>query len=323
MKAALITAPGTLPVYADFAEPEPREGAEIVSVAASALTQLTKGRASGAHYSADSVYPAVAGTDGVGRTGDGRRVYFVMPEAPFGAMAERSLVSAGLCLPVPDALDDVTAAALANPGMSAWASLVLRAKLERGETVLIHGATGSAGSLAVQLAKYLGAGKVIVTGRNAEALEGLKALGADVAIPFATGHRAGEKQFEQALATEFAGGVQVIVDYLWGRSALALMVATARFAEGAAPVRFVQVGSAAGEPEISLPAAALRSSALVLMGSGLKSVPMSGLLESVAQVFRAAGPAKLEIATRVMPLAEVASAWEMTAAKPRIVFSIG
>ena len=323
MKAALIAAPGALPVYADFTEPEPRAGHEIVTVSASALTQLTRARASGAHYSADSVFPAVPGSDGVGRTADGRRVYFFLPEAPFGAMAERSLVGARRCLPVPDSLDDITAAALANPGMSAWAALVLRAKLQPGETVLIHGATGSAGSLAVQLAKHLGAGKVIVTGRNAAVLQALQTLGADVAIPLSMVDLAGENDFERQIAGHFAAGVHVVVDYLWGRSALALIAAISRFAEDARPVRFVQVGSAAGEPEIGLPAAALRSSPIVLMGSGLKSVPLSGLLESVTQVFAAAGPAKLEIATRVLPLAEVAAAWEMTAAKPRIVFSIG
>ena len=321
MKAALIAAPATPPIYTDFHEPEPRAGHEIVTVTAAALTQLTRARASGAHYSSDAIYPAVPGTDGVGRTQDGRRVYFMLPDAPFGAMAERSLVSASRCVPVPDALDDVTAAALANPGMSAWAALMLRAKLQPGETVLIHGATGSAGALAVQLAKHLGAGKIIVTGRNVHALEALKPLGADVAIQL--GHPAGEKHFEQQLSEHFAAGVDVVVDYLWGKSAHALIMAIARFTEDATPVRFVQVGSAAGEPEISLPAAALRSSAIVLMGSGLKSVPLAGLLESVTQVFAAAVPAKLKVETRAMLLAQVAEAWQITAAKPRIVFTIG
>lgn len=115
---------------------------------------------------------------------EGQRVYFVLPETPFGALAEKSLVRKRLCVPVPESLSDVTAAAIANPGMSAWAALVERARLQPGETVLINGATGSAGTLAVQLAKYLGAAKVIATGRNEADLRALLSVGADETIPF-------------------------------------------------------------------------------------------------------------------------------------------
>src|SRR6202000_2443035 len=89
------------------------------------------------------------------------------------------------CIPWPDDVDDITAAAIANPGMSAWAALMERAHFKAGETVLVNGATGTAGRLAVQLAKYFGAGKVIATGRNEAELEQVKALGADVVVPFA------------------------------------------------------------------------------------------------------------------------------------------
>src|SRR5262249_42559731 len=141
MKAAVVFEPGQSPHYADFREPSPQPGEQLVSVRASALSQFTRGRASGRHYSAAGGWPAVAGADGVGLTQDGRRVYFVLPEAPFGAMAERSLAKAAHCIDVPPGIDDVTAAAIANPGMSAWAALVNRAQIRRGETVLINGAT--------------------------------------------------------------------------------------------------------------------------------------------------------------------------------------
>ena len=97
-----------------------------------------------------------------------RRVYFVLPRAPYGSMAEQAVVPSAHCVPLPDELDDVTAAAIANPGMSSWAAYTERARLKAGETVLVNGATGTAGRLAVQIAKYLGARKVIATGRNAE-----------------------------------------------------------------------------------------------------------------------------------------------------------
>src|SRR5580700_10765116 len=200
MKAAVVKGPGQKPEYMDFSEPTAKEGEELILVRASALSQFTKSRASGSHYSAEGQFPAVAGSDGVGRTAEGKRVYFVLPEAPFGSLAEKSLVKAQHCIPLPDDVDDITAAAIANPGMSAWAAMMERAHFKTGETVLVNGATGTAGRLAVQLAKYLGAAKVIATGRNQAELEQVKALGADVVIPFA--HPFEENGFEEALIRE-------------------------------------------------------------------------------------------------------------------------
>jgi NADPH:quinone reductase-like Zn-dependent oxidoreductase len=325
MKAAIIEAAGKTPVYGDFAEPVAGVGEELITVSASALSHLSKSRSSGSHYSSSGVYPAAAGVDGVGRTSDGRRVYFALPEAPYGALAEKSLVRSERCIPIPDELDDITAAAIANPGMSAWAGLVARAALQPGETVLVNGATGTAGRIAVQLAKYLGAGKVIATGRNAEELEETKTLGADVVIPFMLGalHPGGAKEFEEALEEQFAHGIDIVIDYLWGESAKTIIVAIAKAVEDATPVRFVHVGAASGEQNIELPGAALRSSAIMLMGSGLKSVRMSVLLEAISNVFKAVGPANLEIATKVVPLSEIESTWENAPGKPRVVFTIG
>jgi NADPH:quinone reductase-like Zn-dependent oxidoreductase len=127
MKAGIITAAGQAPVYSDFNEPIAGDGQSLVTVSASALSQFSKARSSGSHYSSDGTFPSVAGAEGVGRTADGARVYFALPEAPYGALAERALVRRNHCLRVPDSIDDVTAAAIANPGMSAWAALVERA----------------------------------------------------------------------------------------------------------------------------------------------------------------------------------------------------
>jgi NADPH:quinone reductase-like Zn-dependent oxidoreductase len=318
MKAAIVKAPGSNPVYGDFDEPVAQSGQTIVTVRASALTQLTKSRASGSHYSSDGAFPAIAGTDGVGRTTVGQRVYFVLPETPFGALAERSLVKAQHCIPLPDDLDDITAAAIANPGMSAWVAMMERARLKTGETVLVNGATGTAGRLAVQLAKYIGAAKVIATGRNEEQLEEVRALGADVTIPFTLGtlHPLGAKRYEEALMREFANGIDVVVDYLWGESARTIIAAIAKSVEDATPVRFVHVGGASGEESIDLPGAGLRSSAIVLMGSGLKSVRSPALLEAIKSVFEATVPARLQIATKTVPLSEVEEYWSAPG-KPR------
>jgi NADPH:quinone reductase-like Zn-dependent oxidoreductase len=316
MKAAIVTAAGLNPVYREFATPTAGAGQELITVRAAALSHLAKARAAGAHYSSDGVYPAIAGVDGVGTTQDGRRVYFAIPDAPFGALAEFCPIAANRCVPLPDALDDITAAAIANPGMSAWAALVERAHLVRGETVLINGATGTAGRIAVQLAKYLGAGKVIATGRNPEELA---KLGVDLVIPFTKDMA----QYEDALQQAFASGINIVIDYLWGQTAQAILSAIVKSVVDATPVRFVHVGAASGEDNIVLPGAALRSSAILLMGSGLKSVPMPVLLQSIRSVFEAVQPAGLAITTNVVPLSQVEQVWAKDTGKPRVVFTMG
>ena len=197
-------------------------------------------------------------------------------------MAERTVVRFGQCVVLPEGLDDITAAAIANPGMSAWAALKERAKLMAGETVLVNGATSPAGRLAVQIAKYMGAKKVIGTGRNVEALKSLASLGADVSIPLVEDGDA----LEEAFQVQFAAGIDVVVDYLWGKSAERLIIAGAKAGTEAVPIRLVHVGSASA-PDITLPSAALRSSAIVLMGSGIGSVTVGRLIQSIDDLMQA------------------------------------
>ncbi len=304
MKAAIVSGPGRRPVYGDFDEPKPGAGELRVAVAAAALSPLAKARASGAHYSASGQYPAVVGVDGVGRLDDGRRVYFLLPPAPWGAMAERTVAPAAHCAPVPDGLDDVTAAAIANPGMSSWAAFKERAKLQAGETVLINGATGAAGRLAVQIAKRFGARKVTATGRNPEALRALAALGADATIALVDDETALEARFKE----EFAAGVDVVVDYLWGKSAERLLAAAAKAAADGQRVRYVEIGSASGA-NVALPGATLRAKAIELMGSGLGSVPVDRLVAIIGELLQAAASSRFDIAAMPVPLSRVERAW--------------
>jgi NADPH:quinone reductase-like Zn-dependent oxidoreductase len=317
MKAAIVREAGKQPVYGDFPEPTPGLNERRVHVTAAAITQLARSRAAGTHYSSSSQFPFVAGVDGVGRLDDGSRVYFALPQAPYGSMAERTTVLASQCLPLPDNLDDVTAAAIANPGMSSWVACTVRAKLKRGETVLVNGATGAAGRLAVQIARHLGARKVIATGRNAEALRDVAGLGADVTVPLAEEDDALEQSFKE----QFAAGVDVVIDYLWGKSAERLLIAAAKAGEDGVPLRFVQIGSVSG-PNITLPSAVLRASAIELMGSGIGSVPRERLLSAIADLLRAAVPASLKIATRPVPLSQVEAAWSWTDSTRRIVLMV-
>jgi NADPH:quinone reductase-like Zn-dependent oxidoreductase len=318
MKAAIVQGAGQTPVYGDFAEPKASEGESLIAVAAAAVSHLVRGRASGAHYSATGVFPFVVGVDGVGRLDDGRRVYFFLPKAPYGSMAERTIAPAAHCLTLPDDLDDVTAAAIANPGMSSWAAYTERARLKGGETVLVNGATGASGRLAVQIAKHLGAAKVIATGRNPKALEALASLGADVGIPLVEDDAA----LEAAFKAQFAAGVDVVIDYLWGRSAERLLVAGAKAGKEGTPIRFVQVGSMSAA-EINLPSAVLRSSAIALMGSGIGSVPLDRLVLAIDGLFHAAGPGKFQIATQPFPLSDFERAWPLDDSAHRTVFTMG
>jgi NADPH:quinone reductase-like Zn-dependent oxidoreductase len=318
MKAAVITKPGGTPVFADFDDPVPQVDEELVVVTASALSHVTKSRASGSHYASPGNLPAVVGIDGVGRTQDGRRVYFVLPEEPFGSMAERAAVRMDQCISLPADVDPITAAAIAIPGMSSWAALKERAHLIAGENVLINGATGTSGRLAVQIAKYMGANRVIATGRNVEALEQLKPLGAAVTISLNQSPR----ELETAFQDEFGGeGVDVVLDYLWGPSAETLLMAAAKAAKDAVPIRFVQIGALSGG-DIVLPSAALRSSALVLMGSGIGSIPLKGLVGAITGVLEAVVPGKLKIETKVVALAEVEDTWNKDSGNSRIVFVV-
>jgi len=301
MKAALVEAAGLPPVYADHAAPVAAPGEVLIKVAAAALYPLVRARASGQHYSVSGGYPVIPGVDGVGRTAAGERVYFFLPRAPFGAMAEQSVVAAERCVLLPDGLDDAKAAALANPGMSSMAALQDRARFQPGETVLINGATGASGQLAVQIARALGAERIIATGRNTAVLN---RLGADETIVLGDDPAILAPRFEQV----FAEGVDVVLDYLWGPSALALLKAGAKAGPAGRAIRFVQIGTSSGL-EISLPGAILRSSALVLMGSGLGSVSNARLLEGIGAVMHLAATRGLDLPIRPVPLADVASVW--------------
>lgn len=318
MKAAIVMEVGKTPIYGDFKDPVPANREVQVTVSAAALSSVVKSRASGTHYSSSGQLPFVVGIDGVGRLDDGRRVYFMLPKAPFGSMSEKTVVQPSQCVLLPDDLDDVTAAAIANPGISSWAAFRERARLTAGESVLVNGATGTAGRLAVQIAKYMGARKVVATGRNTEILKALPLLGADVTIPLGDGGDA----FEDALKEQFGSdGIDVVLDYLWGQSAERIIIAGAKAGKDAVPIRFVQIGSVSGV-NITLPSAALRSSAIALMGSGIGSIPVDRMVKSIGELMQATLPGAFEIATQTFPLSEVEYVWDVVRSSGRTVFQI-
>ena len=302
MKAAVVHSFGVPPSFADFVEPETGTNETVVQVRAAPLSPIVKRLAAGTHYASSNTAGFVPGVDGVGVDSAGRRVYFLFPKAPFGSLAEKSLVSNEMMVPIPASLSDVQAAAIATAGLASWIALTRRAKLSQGETVLINGATGSAGSMAVQTARHLGAARVIAAGRNRGKLE---RLNADAKIVFG-------EDGDQSLRAEFDRGVDVVLDFLWGEPAGRVLNAAAkdRGSRGGEPrLRYVQLGTVAGE-EISLKGDILRSSGLELIGSGIGSVSVKDLLTGAGELLDAAPVAGFYAPVVSLPLEALAQAWD-------------
>jgi NADPH:quinone reductase-like Zn-dependent oxidoreductase len=232
-------------------------------------------------------------------------------------MAERTVVQSSHCIPVPEGTADITVAAIADPGMAAWAALETRSKLVAGETVLVNGATGPAGKVAVQIAKYLGAKKVVATGRNREALHALRSMGADVLIPL---DQDGKAQLDE-LRNQFEQRIDVVLDYLWGASAEQILTA-ASAGKGTSPVRFIQIGTTSA-PDITLPGLVLRSSALQIMGSGIGNIALEEIMLILSKLMQAASEVGFEIETRALPLSRIEEAWVAESGTPRIVMTTG
>jgi len=310
----MILQKGQNPVYGDFKNPTAHDDQYVIRVQASSISQITKARASATHYSSDSEVPFIPGFDGVGTLEDGTSVYFLLPKNPFGAMAEYCLVDKKHCLLIPNTLSPEVAAAMAIPGMSSWAACIEQAQMVAGETVLIHGASGISGRLAIQIAKYLGAKKIIATARRSEVFEDLYALGADRCIQLTENTR----EMEEAFALESSLGINIVLDYLWGPSALSLIQVITKNSPPGMPVKLIQIGSIGGAT-IPFPASALRSSCLTLMGSGLGSLSITQMLNSVLEVLKNAPTAGFKINTQQIPLSHVAQAWGSTTSDIRTV----
>jgi NADPH:quinone reductase-like Zn-dependent oxidoreductase len=315
MKAAVVNTPSELPKFQEFDEPTVQEGEVLVHVRAAGLHPVVKSIASGAHYSASGSGPMIPGVDGVGTLEDGTRVYFGGARKPWGTMAERAAVPRSMYIPLPDGIDDATAAAIANPGMSGWVALKDRAGLTPGETVLILGATGVAGQLAIQVARQLGAKRIVGAGRNVDAL---RSAGLDEVIAL----NQPEDDLRKAFIAEAVAGIDVVIDYLWGRPTELLLEALAKGfkQEATHRTRLVEVGASAG-PTITLPAAILRSIDLTLLGSGFGAASIERIFAAVSELFALAASGALKIDVDTVPLSDVEAAWTRTDKGRRVVFT--
>jgi NADPH:quinone reductase-like Zn-dependent oxidoreductase len=311
MKAAVIYRKGELPQYVDVPEPcVQNSDEELVSVKAVALKHFDKGRATGTHYSSSTASPQgkVIGGDGVCLLPHGTRVYAL---GTSGMMAERATIEKDRIVMVPTTLDDATAAALPNAVIGSAMGLRFKADIQPGDVVLVNGATGFTGRVAVQIAKHYGAKHVIATGRNSRSLQELSSLGADELVSVVQDD---ERFKAQISAIHSNTPIDVIIDYLWGHTAEMILACLKGDGSFTNRIRYVSVGSMTGDT-IQLSAANLRSVDLQLSGSGLgawsKQQVRQLFREILPEMFQLAADGKIKVGTISVPLENIAELWNV------------
>ncbi len=318
MFAAVMQSAETVPEYAPFAEPVVEAGWELVELVASGIHPVVRSLATGRHYGGTNRWPLIPGVDAVARTAAATLVYTGYVRPPYGTLAERMAVPAGVQFPLPPGADPTGIAGGMNPGLSSWMPLLARAK-EIGSlgTVLILGVTGMAGSLAAQNARLLGAERVIGVGRDPDALRRVATKGtATVAL-------SGDRASDQTALTEVLGGKgpSIVLDFLWGAPAEMTFGALSRHGldEDRGDLAYVQIGAAAGS-DASVPAALLRSRRIRISGSGAGSGSIAAVIEQVPVYMRLIADGEVQVPTKTFSLAQIGSAWSAAArGGPRVV----
>ncbi|MEV4536220.1 zinc-binding alcohol dehydrogenase family protein [Asanoa sp. NPDC049518] len=302
MKAAVLHELGGVPRYEDFPDPVAGDDEVLIDVIAVAVENVDKRIAAGTHYASQDYVaqlPAIPAFDGIGALPDGTVVGFGNPRRPYGALAEKTVVPNGNHVPIPKGIDPATATVLgtAITGMS----LKTAAGLVPGETVLVQGATGVAGRLAVKVARLLGAGRIIATGRDDDQL---RALDADEVINTAVP--------DEALAHAYLDAkADVVLDYLWGRpTEILLRALVPRSFAFPKPTRLIQVGDSAGA-ELNLAAESLRTSGVEICGAA-KGLNPQTVREVYGQVVTWAQTGELTFDLVRVPLSDIETAWQRT-----------
>jgi NADPH:quinone reductase len=307
MRALVVTELGATPEVADAPEPSPRAGEALVEVVAAPLNPVDVSVASGKFFAGAPPVPYVAGAEAVGRVLQSDRhpagtlVWTGMQGLGIdrdGTIAERVAAREGNLVAVPDGADPALAASLGIAGLAAWLPLAWRAPVKAGETVLVLGATGTLGLVAVQAAKILGAGRVVAAGRSAERLERAREAGAD-----ATVHLQGQDGLAAELKEACGGdGPTLVIDPLWGQP---LVAALAAAAPGA---RVVQIGQSAGA-DVAVPSGSVRGKMLDLLGYTNLRVQHDVLAQGYGALVGHAAGGRVAIDLERVPLEAAADAW--------------
>jgi NADPH:quinone reductase-like Zn-dependent oxidoreductase len=308
MKAAVLHQFGETPRYEDFSDPTPQKEKVLIQVKAVALENVDMVMAEGSHFASHqflSQLPAIVGFDGIGMLEDGKLVGFGGTKAPYGAMAEKTVVPAAYTVDVPEGVDAVTAAALPASALTSLFPLKWGAKLQSGETVLINGATGVSGKLAVQIAKLLGAGRIVGTGRNPVSMQRVLELGADVVIDLSQS----DEKLAENFKREAGAGYDVILDFLWGHPTEVLIRTLIPSEIGVGKrVRLIQLGEKAGA-NLSLSADSLRTSGLEILGGGA-GITQEAIAESMTQVWDWNKTKQLQMDIQQVPLKDIEAVWK-------------
>jgi NADPH:quinone reductase-like Zn-dependent oxidoreductase len=295
VKAAVLRDYG-VPSAGEFAEPVASLGQAVVPVLAAGVNPVDISISAGRFYGGKPQLPSVVGREGVGLL-DGRRVYFDAPLAPFGSIAERALIDPASAHALPDAVPDGVAVALGISGLAAWLALGWRARLAPGEHVLVLGASGIVGQLAVQAARLLGAGRVVAAARSQDGLQRSRALGADACVPLVV-----SDELPGALEAAAQGRIDVVIDPLFGEPFVAAVQAASFNA------RLVHLGTAAGA-ETTLASAPIRGKMLTIMGHTNFGAPLDVKWAAYEEMLRAAATGELRVEVESLPLERVADAW--------------
>jgi NADPH:quinone reductase-like Zn-dependent oxidoreductase len=296
MKAAVVTDFSQPPRYQEFPDPVSESETEIVvQVLAAGLHPRVRSQAGGFHYTSTGELPLVPGIDAVVRDPEGQIRYTILDDTTLGTMAERTVIELDRSVVLPDEIDPIAVAAAMNPAMSSWVALRRRIDFSRGQRVAILGATGNAGRMAIQVAKRFGASQVIAIGRDTAKLAELSLLGADQICTF--------DQVAQA------ADVDVVIDYVWGEPTGTAMVEilTSR-TDRSQPLIWLEIGAIAG-PEALIPAAALRSARLQIVGSGIGSVSGRHFVEELLKLAEAVAEGAFDVRAKAVPLAQVEQVW--------------
>jgi NADPH2:quinone reductase len=280
----------------DYQNPVAIKGETLIKVTDASLSNFARSNATGDHYSANRELPMVIGVDGVGYLPNNKKVYFVGD----GSFAQMANVENHHWVSVPENMDDAKIAGLMNPALSSWMALKFRANFKKGKSVMIIGATGTSGRLAVQIASRLGASEVIAAARNVEKLEELKKLGATKIVSTTD---------DKGLA-EAGASVDIVLDYLWGDvSAKAMWAIIPNRKNDSQQLTWVEIGSSAGQTA-PIPGAAYRAINLKMIGSGVGSVGVLNILLSFKGILKAEAKQPFDFQVRSEPLSNFESAWK-------------
>ena len=304
MNAAVVTRFGEPPHYQPFDLPAPAAGEVLAEILAAGLHPRVRSGAAGSHYTSSGTLPMIPGIDGVGRLPDGKLVYFASDNDVLGTMADKALIDPRRSVELPAGADIARVAAAMNPAMSSWVALRRRVALQPGQSVLILGATGNAGTMAVQVAKLLGAKRVIGAGRDAGRLQAVTAAGADAVVQLTP-----DTEATAVALADAAAEVDIVLDYLWSEAAQQAMTALVKARPDRSKLlEWVQIGAIAG-PTIELPSVALRSANLRIQGNGQGAVSTKVYVGELPSLVAEIDAGRIAVNAMSEALADIESVW--------------